>query len=727
MRLFWTVLFSFAAPFSAVAQQEPAREIAVPDVPRQADRHTTFLAPFDDPALRGASFAALKEAFGGRQYSYSDKGRHGGAATVAGPSAHLHFDAVQNVNPSRGTMAFWIKSQDGANIWADGRDHWIVQIRSDLNLELGKRGRDNLLRFGFRLKTEGGDGEVSVPVAALEASAWHHLSLSWDAADKRLWLFVNGKGVTNQANVQWSRHRPWLVFLGGASDLGRSDYPADAVFDDLHITTALPTDPPETPVTSAAGKLDMQRLAGAERGAGKHLNFWRDKQQNGGWGLIYSWPLLIPMETSAAVFAHPRNYVSNDKSWGTAVTAALYLYAGDVLCCDDYLEVAKRTGELYLAAQERDGAWSWGYFVAPCAARPRHTTKVKLQDSNQSHPLYLLVYLYRVTGDDRYLAGAKKAGELYLAAQNPNGSWSHSFDIKKGIGVTAIGLPQGGEINDNCMNDALEVMLLMYHLTGQEKYLAAIKRGGQWLLDSQTDGPTYAWAEQYDRDNNPVWARNFEPPAVTPGRSMLAFTSLRLMLWLTGEEKYRDAMRKFMQWVASVQNEEGRCWRHYDPKTGRPIIAVHNKIFFMDDPESKAAYVAQLPKDAERPAPDTKIDTAAYLAWLDGDEAAQPPALHGSPAREDALARSLRLEAAAGRFVTVQLPCGATIHEGLRSASIGAVTYPREPALYEVLEYIENARMALGELPLAYRGNGGLLDAAAAGLDWYDTPLRDGR
>jgi len=691
------------------------------------DRHSTFVATFDDPELEGAQFAALVKSFGGQRYKPCHDGRHGGAVMVAGPSAQLHFDAAQNLNPTRGTMAFWVKSRNGANIWADGMDHWLVQIRSGLSLELGKRGRDNLLRFGFRLNTDGSYGEVSVPVGGLDASTWHHLSLSWEAADKRLWLYVDGKGVSEQVDVEWSRHRPWLVFLGGASNLGRSDHAADAMFDDLHITTALPTDQLAPPVADAAAKLDMQLLRAAEHGLRKHFNFWRGMQRNGGWGLIYSWPLLVPMETSAATFAHPRNYVSNDKSWGTAVTAGLYAYAGEALRCDDYLEVVKRTGEFYLAAQERDGAWSWGYFVEPFGPRPRHGAKVKLQDSNQSHPLYLRAYLSRITGDERYLAGAKKAGEFYLSAQNPNGSWSHSFDLKQGIGVTAIGLPQGGEINDNCTNDGLEVMLLMYHLTGEDKYLKAMERGGQWLIDSQTDGPTYGWAEQYDKHNNPIWARTFEPPAVTPGRSMLAFTSLRLMLWVTGQEKYRESMRRFMGWVASVQNEEGKCWRHYDPATNRPILGLNKKIYYMDDPESKAAYIARLPKDAGRPAPDTTIDTAGYLSWLASDDAARPPALHRTPTQADALGRAIQLEAAAREFLKGQLPSGVTVHRSTRTAGIGDTAYPREAALGAVLEYVENARMALGELPLAYRGGGKLVDAAYPEPDWYETPLRNGQ
>ena len=79
MRLFPAVLLNLAILCSALAGQEPAWEVAVPGGPAQVNRHSTFLATFDDPELEGAQFAALEKGFGGQRYKYCDDGRHGGA------------------------------------------------------------------------------------------------------------------------------------------------------------------------------------------------------------------------------------------------------------------------------------------------------------------------------------------------------------------------------------------------------------------------------------------------------------------------------------------------------------------------------------------------------------------------------------------------------------------------------------------------------------------------
>ncbi|GAF81654.1 unnamed protein product, partial [marine sediment metagenome] len=326
------------------------------------------------------------------------------------------------VNPARGTVSLWVKVSDSSAAAAkrkavrgtslsDGRDHWLWSFRAGWLCSLLIRGEEQSLVFGFGGREPAGNTSLSLPLGDLDAGKWHHVLASWDLSRGRLWLALDGHGVTREiADVPVQS--PFVLFIGScAHDFG-SDFPLNGLVDELVIYD-LPADELAVPREVPEG-LDLDLLARAEDGARRFLNFWRRHQKYGGWGVMYVWPTMLPCEAQSRTFMKPIGYFSNDKSWATATVAAEYLYAFQVLGDRPCLEVAQTTGEMYLATLEKSGAWSWGYVTGPQGAHPLSGTKVKLQDSNQAHPTLLLGYLYRVTGDERFLRGAMAGGNLVL-------------------------------------------------------------------------------------------------------------------------------------------------------------------------------------------------------------------------------------------------------------------------------------------------------------------------
>jgi len=263
----------------------------------------------------------------------------------------------------------------------------------------------------------------------------------------------------------------------------------------------------------------------------------------------------------------------------------------------------------------------------------------------------------------------------------------------------------------------------MYHLTRDRKYLDALVRAGDWLIEAQSDGPTYGWAEQYDRDNDPVWARDFEPPADCPGRSNLAVQALRLMWWLTGDTRYLAPIRRFVDWLDAIETDGG-WWKYYDVKTGRGVVATNNRMFYVDDPAQMAEYARLMPADAGAPTPLATVSLRRWRDLLQAARAGEPPPALAPPTNESCLAYVRENAEDVASRLEAQDPSGVWVHPRGGSGSWGMHTYPRDANAIAVLRFIEQARMALGEIPLTSRGDMDPLRSAYPHADWYDTPLR---
>lgn len=104
-----------------------------------------------------------------------------------------------------------------------------------------------------------------------------------------------------------------------------------------------------------------------------------------------------------------------------------------------------------------------------------------------------------------------------------------------------------------------------------ERLLAAAKRAGDFLLLAQLPEPQAAWAQQYNRDMEPVWARKFEPPAVCSLESLGALKTLLLVWAATGDEKYRQPHAAALAWLERSKLSDGKWARYYELGTNTPL------------------------------------------------------------------------------------------------------------------------------------------------------------
>ncbi len=275
--------------------------------------------------------------------------------------------------------------------------------------------------------------------------------------------------------------------------------------------------------------------------------------------------------------------------------AAGFLIAYEVLGDKKYLEVALKTCEFLLRAQQPKGYWLHEYYVSPSgevSAKPPGTAPregyCRIQDGYQDENSFLMIYAWRLTGEQEYLDSAKRCADCLLEIQNENGSWPDYWDfaIPKDTGPATgtEGVRLGCSYNDGATTRPATLMIAMYHITKDRKYLARLGGVGQWLFDTQLGrGKVRGWCQQYGLDNKPIQARNFEMPVIEP-RTFNRFV-FPLSLWfylITGEERYGRLIQETYDWLKSVEHPEG--WAYSYLPDGSEVFSIGYKTYRYDQP-----------------------------------------------------------------------------------------------------------------------------------------------
>jgi len=185
-----------------------------------------------------------------------------------------------------------------------------------------------------------------------------------------------------------------------------------------------------------------------------------------------------------------------------------------------------------------------------------------------------------------------------IEAQYPNGAWPQRWN----------GLPRKAEdypvmkarypesyprefpkvnyyahytLNDNTQRDCIDTMLDAWHRTGKAEYLDAAKKGGNFLILAQMPEPQPAWAQQYNAQMEPAWARAFEPPAITGGESVGAMQILMDLYIETGDEKFLKPLPAAIAWFKRSAIGTNKWARYYELKTNKQLFGDRNgKIYY---------------------------------------------------------------------------------------------------------------------------------------------------
>jgi len=284
---------------------------------------------------------------------------------------------------------------------------------------------------------------------------------------------------------------------------------------------------------------------------------------------------------------------------GTPSVGMAYLRAFEVTGDAYYLEAAKETAHALVRGQLRSGGWDYrihfdadrrrkvAYRVEP--AGPDGYNVTTLDDDVTQSALRLLMEVDKALAfkDAPIHEAARYALSCLAKAQYPNGAWPQRFDhfpdpadfpVKKASYPDAWSrtFPKRDykhdyTFNDSTIPDMIETMFLAARIYEQPAYRALAEKAGGFILLAQMPEPQPAWAQQYDADMHPAWARRFEPPAVTGGESQAVMRSLLTLCRKTGDKKWLDPLPRAIAYFRRSRLPDGRLARFYELKTNRPL------------------------------------------------------------------------------------------------------------------------------------------------------------
>jgi len=247
---------------------------------------------------------------------------------------------------------------------------------------------------------------------------------------------------------------------------------------------------------------------------------------------------------------------------GICDAGAQLFRAYEMLGDEKYLRAALRTADALLAVQQPNGHFAGGPHRVNRDGQVTvggDRNVIRVQDGAQFRPFAYLLYAHRLTGEKKYFEAARRCADLFVEhIQHPEYGWCGDTYEAGALKRHAHYESDGGSYNDFATTDPLRMTIMMYHLTGERKYLARSAKIGQWIFDTQLgEGEVRGWCQQYKADNTPAHARGFEQPVIGP-RTFNRFVG-PMLTWLhgmTGDERYRKLFEETCRWMRSVEQPD---------------------------------------------------------------------------------------------------------------------------------------------------------------------------
>ncbi len=287
------------------------------------------------------------------------------------------------------------------------------------------------------------------------------------------------------------------------------------------------------------------------------------------------------------------------------------------------LEGATAAGDCLIQGQLRSGAWNdriefeqsarrkFAYRFDP-PIKKRQFNVSTFDDGKTQSALSFLIRLdaARKFQDARLHEAVSFALEAVLKNQFPNGGWGQGFETPPDPAkypVEPASYPEswprkypGGDywwyytFNDNAIADTIEMLLLAGEVYREGRYRASALKAADFILLAQMPEPQPAWAQQYDFQMHPVWARKFEPAAISGGESQGLIRTLLSVYIETGDRKYLEPIPRALAYLKRSELPDGRLSRFYELQTNNPLYLTKTYELTYDDGDLPTHYGFQV-------------------------------------------------------------------------------------------------------------------------------------
>ena len=303
---------------------------------------------------------------------------------------------------------------------------------------------------------------------------------------------------------------------------------------------------------------------------------------------------------------------------GTPAVGEAYLNAwrlsGDAKC----LEAAVEAAHALVDSQLMSGGWS-SHFDLGAEGGRKYAYRVRgeqsagnnlttFDDDKTQSALTFLMHIDEALGfaDADIHAAVDFALPKILAAQYPNGAWPQQYTTAANANdypVKPASYPRDWSrtypakkylefytLNDGNMSHIIDMLFEAQRIYGRDDCYAAAVKTGEFFLLAQMPQPQPGWAQQYDVDMHPAWARKFEPPAITGGESQGVLRSLMTLYRFTGEQRFLEPIPPALEYFRASLLADGQLARFYELQTNQPLYFTKVYELTYDDSDMPTHY-----------------------------------------------------------------------------------------------------------------------------------------
>lgn len=270
-----------------------------------------------------------------------------------------------------------------------------------------------------------------------------------------------------------------------------------------------------------------------------------------------------------------------------------YRSSGEQVC----LRASVAAGEALVQGQLRSGGWTQTIDFKPdkrsgaYRLRPggRRNTSSLDDDQTQAALRFLMELDGQLEFEHEAIHEAAQIGlDALLAAQFPGGGFPQVWTgPTPPFPALSANFPQydwrsEGRIkeywdyptlNDGLAGAVAETLIVAERTYRDRRARYALERLGDFLVAAQLPAPQPAWAQQYNAAMQPMWARKFEPPAISSAESQDVIRTLIRIARHTGRREYLEPIPAALRYLRDDCLLAGdRFARFYELKTNRPLF-----------------------------------------------------------------------------------------------------------------------------------------------------------
>ncbi len=291
---------------------------------------------------------------------------------------------------------------------------------------------------------------------------------------------------------------------------------------------------------------------------------------------------------------------TNDQIWvqppGTPTVGMAFLQAYEVTGDRFFLDAATDAATAVVYGQLDSGGWTNAIDFDPNGSqvaqyrngRGRGKNNSSLDDGQTQSAIRFLVQADQAIEfkNEPIHAAATSSLDALLRAQFPNGGfpqvWTGPVTAQpiRNANYPAYDWRTEGRVknywdmytlNDDVTGYVAETLIEAHEVYGENRYLTALQQLGDFLLLAQMPEPQPGWAQQYNYEMQPIWARKFEPPGVSGDETQEVLETLMRITEVTGDRKYLEPIPRAAAWLQRSLLADGRLARYYELKTNRPL------------------------------------------------------------------------------------------------------------------------------------------------------------